>query len=374
MVCERISLDKIRLISIWALFVILLCASASADNLLSITLSTPEPVDAVAALSHRMVGTDTVISTYEPLKAGKGQIRLSLPAGAWEFSAIVDMNTTPAPDYYGEMKSDLRSNEERVLNMEPIGFIQGEVVDTDKNLIPDAQIELNCINPSQIHSFPFATDSFGTIKATAVHTGPCRIMAKHGDLVGFAQTIVQQGEIQSVNVVLNQSTRPTTSIVNPIIIVVLIVVVIFAVVAYLILGNFWSGEKKPSERKNKASIKKQSNTMRQSNTKNPSITKKHSKPQKVASDSKVIAVAEASSLSSGSQAILKTLTPSEHKVVECLLELGNKATQAKIYHTTRIPKSNLFRIVQSLERKNIISSERFGKVKNLQLTGFFLGK
>jgi len=75
-----------------------------------------------------------------------------------------------------------------------------------------------------------------------------------------------------------------------------------------------------------------------------------------------------------SETILKTLNKKEKAVVEFLLANTNKASQAKIRHATGIPRTSLSRVLQSLEGKKIVHVEKHGKMVNVALTDFFLGK
>ena len=69
---------------------------------------------------------------------------------------------------------------------------------------------------------------------------------------------------------------------------------------------------------------------------------------------------------------MKTLSENENNIIKFLFENNNIATQSKIRHNTRIPKSTLHRHISKLESKNIIKVQEFGKLKKAELTEFFL--
>ncbi len=69
-----------------------------------------------------------------------------------------------------------------------------------------------------------------------------------------------------------------------------------------------------------------------------------------------------------------TLNKKEIKVVDYLMQSEKSPSQNRTSHDIGIPKTSLSRIIDSLEKKNILTCEKIGKYKKLQLTKWFLAK
>ena len=109
--------------------------------------------------------------------------------------------------------------------------------------------------------------------------------------------------------------------------------------------------------------------------KNDIINFKKKKPltkEKVEENSKDIEETSENNISKKTTAILETLNDKEKKVVNFLLENNYQQSQSKIRHATKIPRTSLSRVLQSLERKKIISIKKEGKLVDISLTSFFL--
>jgi uncharacterized membrane protein len=74
------------------------------------------------------------------------------------------------------------------------------------------------------------------------------------------------------------------------------------------------------------------------------------------------------------QGILATLNKDERAVVDFLLKHKFKATQPQIFKETLIPKTTLARQAINLQAKNIIQTRKIRKIKELELTDWFIGE
>ena len=99
------------------------------------------------------------------------------------------------------------------------------------------------------------------------------------------------------------------------------------------------------------------------------LKKKSKKPKKEHSEVKT-----EEKHSKQTQALMKTFSEKEQKVVDFLLKHNNLTSQAKIRHNTKIPRTSLTRVLKSLEKKKIAEIEKEGKMVSVKLTKFFLGK
>ena len=70
--------------------------------------------------------------------------------------------------------------------------------------------------------------------------------------------------------------------------------------------------------------------------------------------------------------LMETLSEQEGQVVQFLIDSNGSATQAKIMHSTGIPKASLSRYIDKLEQKKIIETLKIGKVNKIKLSKWFL--
>ncbi|MFH1424308.1 MAG: hypothetical protein ABIG20_01365, partial [archaeon] len=70
--------------------------------------------------------------------------------------------------------------------------------------------------------------------------------------------------------------------------------------------------------------------------------------------------------------MLQTLDQKEREVIDFLIEVNGKTTQAKVHHSTHIPRSTLSKTVSALQSKGILTVEGVGKINKLGLSEWFL--
>lgn len=360
---ENTSKSGICKIFILLILFIALIHSAFAFDLynLRLDIQSQESQSMIAVVSYKLSSSADVISTYEQIENGKANPSFLLPKGTYQFSILADLNSTPTPDYFVEKEILLDQNYTLTMFLEPIGFLQGEVYDNDDNLVENANIKIDCVNPSLFYSLPDKTDEFGGIRATAVHTGQCRILARFQDSTGSEQVDIIKGNLQDVKIVLSKfmvSSPPSRF--NPLLIAVVFLVVVFVIWVILSISNKSKSKILPKPSNNFISKSK--------SAKSKSAPTKHATKPSLLNKS----ISQSSlNLSPSALAIMNTLSGNEKRAIEAIVLHGGKTTQAKIFHETRIPKSNLFRVIHSLEQKNIIITERFGKVKKVEFAELF---
>jgi hypothetical protein len=74
------------------------------------------------------------------------------------------------------------------------------------------------------------------------------------------------------------------------------------------------------------------------------------------------------------KAVMETLTPREHVILEALIKAGGRITQSDLRHETGTPKSSLSGILLSLERRKLITKDKSGRTNTIELSGWFLSK
>ena len=249
---------------------------------------------------------------------------LTIPDGTYHFEAIVDDPSTPTPDYFGKKIVTFKSSFKEQFLIFPIGYVQGTVLDEQGNLVSEAELQFSCYTAKDI-SFPTQADKTGFFAIPNFPEGKCTLIANDGGLAGRTEFEIKKGKPTEVKVILNESLG-NGPLVWPYVIVI---------ISLVIFGFYLK------KRKRKIPI--------------PSTTGENTS-------------------NNNSNTILKTLSEKEKKIVLFLLENKNKTSQSKIRHSTKIPRTSLSRVLQKLERKNIILIEKHGKMVTITLTDFFLGK
>jgi len=72
--------------------------------------------------------------------------------------------------------------------------------------------------------------------------------------------------------------------------------------------------------------------------------------------------------------VISTLPEREAAVVNHLLDNKGRDTQSRIRKKLLIPKTSLFRIIASLEKKNVVNAVKDGKAVKVSFTDWFKSK
>ena len=238
------------------------------------------------------------------------------------FTATLDSSNTQATDYWGTMT--INTNKVNFL-VYPTGYLKGKVLDINGNLVPYAELLIDCYSTT-IYDYNRNADNIGFFTITNVPVGSCSMIASKNGLVGNAEFEVNKGEVVSIEIILGESVAKKSNLAVWIIVILLIVLTILISIRF-ILQRKPKTEAKTEEKQSKQTL-----------------------------------------------ALMKTLSEKERKAVDFLLEKDNKVSQAKIRHATRIPRTSLTRVLQNLEKKKIVEIEKEGKMVSVRLTDFFLDK
>lgn len=264
-----------------------------------------------------------------------GILKLSLSKDIWKVVLKVDELSTPGKDYYIESYFDLDKDTKETLHLFPLGSIVVYVYDDQKRAIAGADVKFEC-SSNYGETAPAKTDSYGSFVREWIPVGRCSVFAAFEDRMGKKDITIRHGEVEEVEITLTESLLKTSTF--------------SAVFIVLLLVSFGTGL---------YAYKKNYHTK---------LLTSFQPPQQEAEKP------PAPELSRRAKDILETLNPKEREVVNLLIESGEESTQAKLYYSTGIPKTSLSRILQSLENKGIISSEKIGKKKKVKLTDWFLEK
>ena len=237
----------------------------------------------------------------------------------------IDNLDTEGNDYFKQ--EDIEPKEEKTIYLYPVGSLRGSVLSKDGGVVSGAKIKFDC-NAKYGELGDIESDDFGSFSAGWLPVGSCRVYAAKGQLVGHTDVEIAAGELINADVILNKDKELAKKF--GFIMILLLSVAIIFLITFIFKINIRKQVHEDFEEKSQ-------------------------------------------SLTSRQKDIIKTLSPRERAVVEYIISSGNESTQAKIRNATRIPRTTLARILQSLEAKKIVNTESFGKLKEVELTGFFQG-
>lgn len=84
--------------------------------------------------------------------------------------------------------------------------------------------------------------------------------------------------------------------------------------------------------------------------------------------------AERIEISSDMAAVMETLTPRERSILQALIDRGGRSTQRDLRYETQTPKSSLAGIINSLERRKLVTKKEWGRTNVIELSDWFLSK
>jgi len=169
-------------------------------------------------------------------------------------------------------------------------------------------------------------DTLGYYSIAYLPIGTCHIHAQQGNKYGQAVIATKHGQTHEINIELDR-TLPTRWW-------------IYAIIILGITAILWTIARKPKAK--------------------PQSGRKTTRPE------------TAEKLLRQREELLNTLNADERTIVEYLIKHNYNATQPQIYKATNIPKTTLARQIIKLANKNIIQTHRVRKIKEVQLTDWFI--
>ena len=257
-----------------------------------------------------------------------GILNFQIEPGEWEVALKIDDITTLGVDYYFESTFQLNEDVNEKLFLLPVGTIRGVVYDGSKNVLPNVDLKFEC-SGNYGDQRNKRTDSFGSFQKEWLPVGSCRISSLLEGVVGFKYVTVTHGQINNVEISLQQEKNYSY------LFFVGGIFLILAVIAYI----------------NRDALK---NLIFVSHevVKDENLSEPQEKIKPI-------------------ESIMKTLSGKERKVLEFLIQ-NPQSTQAKIKNSTSIPKTTLSRILRNLEQKQIIKIDRIDRLKKIELTDWIL--
>ncbi len=253
----------------------------------------------------------------------------------------LDYFNTSGVDYFGLLEGFNGYLGQRALVvMSPSGSLRGYVYDERENLVSGVLVKLDCFRISNKEHY-FSSDKYGSFFIEGVPSKDCRVWAKKGNKVGFTDVRVSGGELKEVRIVLEKEVGGWAGF-GLVLEVVIFLLVIGGVVWYFVFG------KKGGRRKTRAVEKELEN--------------------------KVLDLGGGVRFGKRAVDIIKTLSDREADVVWFVRKKGGYCSQAKIRGELKIPRTSLFRIIQSLKAKKVVMESEAGRTKKIEFTGWFLGR
>ena len=260
-----------------------------------------------------------------------GLLKVRMYNGNYDIILRVDNIDSSGMDYFIKFDQTVNGNTNNTAYLLSVGSVIGSVYDFKGRVVNGAHISFVC-SGNYGEKVGEVSDDFGSFSSYWLPVGACRIAAISGNDMGYKDVEIKKGELSRVDVVLDKGVKPRLDMIVIIIMIAIITITGFFLVKYV------------------------------------------NKKERKSLDKKETEIIEEKGLSSRTRDLMKTLKEKELNVVNFLLENNNKSTQAKIRYGTGIPKTSLARIFVSLELKKAVRIETIGKLKKIELTGWFLGK
>jgi len=263
--------------------------------------------------------------------------------------------------------------------------VLGLVQDEYDNLFVGANLNFQCSGNDLNYDFPNKTNSYGGFELNNFNFNSCRIFASMEDKVGFIDIINNGSTIYKPLLLVNRQSVvevPKSNFIFTFGFLVLISI-IFIILIFIFKNfknqNFKKVEYTVKENKKEINqletqIKKDEEKIRDDEKKIEEFEKDKKEQIKIRNNitrdntqtkNEII-------MTSWMYDLIQTLNRNEKDIVETLIDLNGVATATKIRIKTGLPKTTVFRILNSLEKKKIIEFEDFSNMKKAKLTNFFL--
>jgi len=315
------------------------------------------------------IDTGTTINLTKRLD-DLGSFDYKISPGNWRVSVLVDNASTPEFDYIAENVFSIEeSTKEHIetIYINPIGSAEIKISDTSKKPLSLINVKIKCGS----YESSGQTDMFGSYKFRRVPVDKCKVYAADNYFGSSTTVSIVQGQTANAEIILEKSLFSGQ----------FFVYLSISLAVIILMGALWYffAYYKPKKRQGakeapkKSAAKKPAKKARKTKAPEEEETKIEFKTEVLAPTGEKIHEVEGE-LNPRARDIMNTLNEREKKIVEFLLEQGNKSTQASIRNETSIPKTSLARAFQSLEAKKVVKVDTIGKLKKVELTDWFLGK
>ena len=304
------------------------------------SIETLEPV--CSCVAYFNPGTE-VYNKYVPEDES---ITLSLTEEPELIEITVDLMDTEGFDYYNVIYASTLTTEQDQVNLillNPSSSLRGVVKDSLDNIVSNAKLKFECANLNPTTYVPETTDEFGSFFIESMPTGECKVHATSSNSVGSTTVNLQQGDLQDIEIKLDNSVVLEDNSNNTIFLILFLLLLLIAIItSYMFYKSKKLSKQIQETKKDQEQLSKQA-------------TKTLPKQSKRL------------------DSIIKTLNQKESSIIILLKEReANTELQSKIRHELGIPRTTLSRLLQSLEKKKIITLSKQGKIVKIKLTDWIL--
>jgi len=274
----------------------------------------------------------------------EGTLGFSVPAGQYDIRAFLDVLDTPGKDYYAQAMLALDESSKATLGVLPVGSLTGRAVYDNDIAATSAKLGFDCDKDYGIE-YPLKTDAVGYFSVAYMPIGSCRVQARLGNRYAIQEVALRPGEKQDILLRLDRQVPGSLW-------KVLLAVLIGCAIAIVL----WRVRKLFRRRKKEVPLEGEE---LQAAIQLMRMTGKETL-EDIRKDERI-------------QGILKTLNKDERAIVDFLIQHKFKATQPQMFKATRIPKTTIARRLMQLAARNIVQTRQVRKVKEAELTDWFLG-
>lgn len=295
-----------------------------------------------------------------------GSARVLLDSGKWSVVGDVDDLGTQGKDLASYSEITVAGDSNFTLYFIPVASANIQTVDSQGSVVPNAGVSLSCVklDEGKVASMngqqELRTDANGLLLVRYVPTGPCVVSASQDSSVGSQSINLLKGQFVSLKSTLGGSLRKNGLGLE----IAVAAIALVAIAAYAGLRHF--GYDATFRRREGRETAREEAMHGEAAVEPRAATHEEKKSEGEEEFFGKIAVTEKM------RGVLKTLGEREKKIVRLLVKNGGAMKQAKIYNTLLIPKTSLVRTLRSLERKNILKLEPFGKTNSVSLTDWFV--
>lgn len=289
---------------------------------------------------------------------------LNLEKGSYNIKILAKTPSSDAYEYYSDLFLIVTdSSKVKIVFLHPVGSLYGIVRDNLDNVVAETELNFECSSVISV-DYPETSNKFGSFLLDAVPEGVCEISAIHENTIGTASVIIKKGERTNVEIKLDNSliVNNLKLFTNPYLLALALLFVLLLLVVLIIFGFKLYKFITKKGLNDLISISDETKELNEKNKTNK--IKETNEPE----------IKTWLNLGKRANDIFSTLRPNEKKIVLFVAESGMPVHLSKIHHKTGLSKGTLSRNIDSLEQKNIIQTQKEGKVRKISLSPWFLDK
>jgi len=341
------------------------------DGTLFLKHSITDELLADASVSINLINTKKGTNIRLQKFLQNGSLQHTFTSGDWEIILILQDKDSQKVTFFTKDELEIGTNPsfEKTIYLDPVGSLEGSVIDDQGNLVNNALLTFKCSKNLDI-PFPNLTNKFGFFGVEIVPVGECQVTSSYKNVVGVEKVQIDHGKLSEIEIELNKKLLSESNLQRYILAGVLIILGILIWRFRLLEKIKRPKKKKQTKKSSKKSSKKTEVKIENINTHEAIEV---SQPMTIIQTEEE-SLGETKTLNPRARDIMKTLNDREQKIINFLLENHHKSTQAKIRNGTGIPKTSLARAFMTLQSKKVLDIEAIGKLKKISFSDWFEGK